>query len=138
VNMKLKGERQLKKFMRELPKKVKKVQRAAVRSMATPVLKEARKQSPKRTGALKKSLGKRVRTYGSHKIVAIVGPRNGKAVEVNGKLHDPAKIAHIVEDRTPFLLPAYESSKGDAQEQYADKLRERIKKEAAKARAKAR
>lgn len=138
MSMRLTGDKELKRFMKRLPKKVKKVQRSAVSAMATPVLKQARKNAPKRTGTLRKSLGKKSRTYKSGTVIAVVGPRNGKGVMVNGKWHDPAKIAHIVESRNPFLEPAMDSRAGEAQQVYTDKLRERIQVESKKAAAKAR
>jgi hypothetical protein len=131
------GTKEAKRFLRDFPKAVKRVQRAAVSAMATPVVKDAKRRAPKRTGALRKSMGKKVKTYASGAVIAIVGPRKGKATIVDGKIHDPATIAHIVEKHKPFLRPAVEKMEGESLRIYSDKLKDRMKAEAKKAAAQA-
>lgn len=60
---------------------------------------DAKANVPKRTGLLKKSIGRRVRSYRGGTIISgIVGPRSGFATTLkNGKKVNPAKYAHLVE-----------------------------------------
>lgn len=60
---------------------------------------DAKANVPKGTGLLKKSIGRRVRSYrGGTVISGIVGPRSGFAITLpNGKKVNPAKYAHLVE-----------------------------------------
>lgn len=62
------------------------------------VLATAKSLVPKRSGQLRKSLGRKVKSYrGGAVIVGIVGPRKGFRVMYRGKWIDPAKYAHLVE-----------------------------------------
>jgi HK97 gp10 family phage protein len=60
---------------------------------------DAKANVPRKTGLLKKSIGRRVRSYrGGTVISGIVGPRSGFAtVLASGKKVNPAKYAHLVE-----------------------------------------
>lgn len=60
---------------------------------------DAKANVPKRTGLLKKSIGRQVRSYRGGTVVSgIVGPRSGFATTLkNGKKVNPAKYAHLVE-----------------------------------------
>jgi len=83
-------QRALEKKLKTLPEKVfrKHVGKSAGKAM-TPVARDARSRVPKETGALRKSIGKRKRTYSRQKTVFVaVGPRAGK---------EHASIAHLVE-----------------------------------------
>jgi HK97 gp10 family phage protein len=62
------------------------------------VLWDAKARTPRRSGQLRKSLGRLVKTYRGGAIVAgIVGPRKGFRVQWRGKYIDPVKYAHLVE-----------------------------------------
>lgn len=62
------------------------------------VLASAKSLVPRRSGQLRKSLGRKVKSYrGGAVVVGIVGPRKGFRVEYRGKMIDPAKYAHLVE-----------------------------------------
>lgn len=89
------GTNELMRKLQTLPAKVfNKVVRSAITKAADPTLKAARARVPEETGALKKSLYKRVRMYGKSKTaVAIVGPRTKF---MKGK-RKPSKYAHLVE-----------------------------------------
>lgn len=106
------------------------------------VVRAAKKRVPKNTGQLKKSLGMKRKLYRrSGTIVAIVGPRTGFRAVVNGKPHDPAKIAHLVElghagphaaSAKPFLRPAMDETAQSNVVLIASELTKGLAEEAAK------
>lgn len=52
----------------------------------------------KRSGLLRKSLGRKTKTYRQNGVVVgVVGPRKGFAKVIDGKRVDPVKYAHLVE-----------------------------------------
>lgn len=139
------GLKELQRKLATLPERVqRKVMRPAVNAGATPVLKAARQKAKKRTGLLKKSLGKKVVTNKKRQTVsAIVGPRKGVQADVNGRPYKPSRTAHLVEKGfinaagehvpgQPFLNPALEETSGQAVNTMATKLGEGIEREAAK------
>lgn len=93
--------------------------RRAVSKASTPIMQDARRGAAKETGALKLSMGRRMRTYPSGTVLAIVGPRTGfkrvgrgkkgtrkadarlmgkfMAAGRKGKPRLPHKYAHLVE-----------------------------------------
>jgi hypothetical protein len=74
---------------------------------ATIVLQGARKRVPQRTRRLKRALGKKVKSYRQGVgAVALVGPRRGYGKEINGKLVNPTRYAHLAERDRPYLGPA--------------------------------
>ena len=90
--MQLIGDVTLLHRFKQLPVKLqKKHGRRAVAKAGRRVAKAAKSKSPKRTGQLKKSIGVRPRTYKSG-VFAIVGPRKGFRITVDGKPHDPLKF----------------------------------------------
>lgn len=119
----------------DLPEKLqKKYGRRGVAKAARVLVKAAKALAPVRSGLLKKSLGFRPRTY-KHTVLAVIGPRKetkasaakrikaGKALRyrgvVGGKIHIPAKIAHLVEGGHggphpapphPFVKPAMDAN----------------------------
>lgn len=124
--------RKLERLGRTNDRARKKVIRQAVSAAMTPVNKAAKAKAPigKTTtfpGLLKKSLGKKAKTYGGTIFVVVIGPRfkpsfrkpTGK-VSKKGKplFQNPAKYAHLVELGTshsaphPFLRPALFENKG--------------------------
>lgn len=60
---------------------------------------DAKARVPRRTGLLKKSIGRRVQSYRGGTVVSgLVGPRRGFATVLpSGKKVNPAKYAHLVE-----------------------------------------
>jgi HK97 gp10 family phage protein len=98
-----------------------------------PILQAARRNAPTRTKNLKKSMGRRTKTYSSGVVVVAIGPRVGFRTQIGvrkrGKrkgepiYHDPAKIAHLVEyghagptpaPAHPFMRPAFDENVGAA------------------------
>lgn len=137
--MQLTGDVQLMRRFKELPAKLqKKHGRRGVAKAARIVVKAAKANAPKRSGQLKKSLGYRPKTYKSG-VFAIVGPRKGFRININGKPHDPAKIAHLVEmghggphaaPEKPFLRPAMDSTRGQQMAVIGEAMRVGIEAEA--------
>lgn len=95
------------------------------------VLWTAKSLVPKRTGQLRRSLGRIVKVYrGGSTVVGIVGPRKGFKIVINGVPINPVKYAHLVEfgrrevvaknkkvlagDGTPLAGRAAKSYKGGA------------------------
>jgi len=118
------GDKELARKLRAMPLKVQKsVLRSAMSKAATPVLQRARQLSPNRSGLLKKSLGKKIKSYKSGTVVVAIGPRMKTIGFVAGKKHVPGRIAHLVEQGHegprpapphPFLGPAFRSTKSQA------------------------
>lgn len=81
------------------------VLRPAVNFALTPLSRRARSLAPKETGALRKSIGKVVRTYPKYPtpkrpstVLGLVGPRNDMRVrDDRGRWRDPTKYAHMIE-----------------------------------------
>lgn len=139
------GDKELEKLFRSLGERVqRKVTRQAVNAAATPVVKAARQNAPERSGLLKKSVGRKIKTYtASGTVVGLIGPRTDVSGEYEGKKVVPWRYAHLVEGGHidehgnfipphPFLRPAWESSEGQALDVMKDKLGSGIEREAAK------
>lgn len=140
--MTLKGDKQLERMFRTLGERVqRKVLRSAVSASATPVLRSARAKAPRRSGLLRKSLGKKVVTNKkAQSASAVIGAR--KSVRgPDGQR--PARYLHLVEKPhigpggeyvpgQPFLNPSLDESKGQAEDVMAAKLREGVEREAMK------
>lgn len=138
-----------------------KILRPAINSAASVVLKAAKAKVPERSNAplnieslklLKKSLGRKSKTYPSGAVVAIVGARKGFRAQIGVRVRngvkskigdpiyeDPANIAHLVEfghggphpaPPHPFLRPAYDETKGQVTSLIASKVKEGIAKAA--------
>lgn len=100
----------------------KKILRKAVGQAGKILLKAAKQRAQKKSGLLRKSLGRKVKVYRNSGVaVAIVGPRTGYRQEVSrdGRkpvMSDPIRYAHLVELGTshsaafPFLTPAIEEN----------------------------
>lgn len=133
ARFKLEGDKQLQRLFKELPKRIiKKGLRAAMNAGATPVVKAAKARAPKQSGLLKKSMGKKVKTYPSGVVTAVIGPKRQTVGEYKGKKRVPGNYAHLVEKHEPFLEPAFESTKQQAEDIAADKLSESVVREAKK------
>lgn len=64
-------------------------------------------ETARRSGQLRRSLGMKVKTYASGKVVGVVGPRKGYAATWQGRPIDPVYYAHLVEAGTrPHRLGA--------------------------------
>jgi len=106
------GDKALAKIFKQLPGRIfRKVARASVSKALTPVTKSAKRRVRVQTGLLKKSIGKKVKTYSrSQNIAGIVGARNEIEGEFKGKKRKPAKYSHLVERTHPFLRPAFDEN----------------------------
>jgi len=131
-----------KALMRKLETLASTTQRAAVRPAAnyawTPVNKAAKRKAPVDTGALKKSIGKKAKTYGGSGVVWVgVGARVGEEyvkTDDRGYKRKPWKYLHIVEwgsadqQAQPFLRPAFDENKDEAERRLIDKTWDYIEK----------
>lgn len=146
VGMKLFGDRELRRALGGMRAATqRKIVRPAVNAALTPVNKAAKRSAPKRTGQLKRSIGKVVRLYKKRGVIwGGVGPRKGFKVIIDGKAVDPTKYAHLVERGTvrtkanPFLRRALDENKSEAKRIMAERIRAGIAKEVARQKAKAR
>jgi HK97 gp10 family phage protein len=155
--VKVSGHRELKRELEAVPEKI---QRKALRAGQTKasriVIKEARAKVPVRFGLLKKSIGRRSKTYRKTGVVlSVIGPRRGfkKKREGSGRKSrlgrwlarrglikskvrhdDPAKYAHLVEYGTvrsapkPFLRPAYEHNRSRIIREQVEAIRRVLRK----------
>ena len=120
------------KELKALPQKVQdKVVEGAVRHAARPLVVEARRLVPVRTGNLKKSIGvTKSRQKKPHLIVFNVSPRtNGKYDGWYGlfvELGTRRAAPH------PYLRPAFEAKAGECIEAFVKYMRKRLDKELAK------
>ncbi len=143
--MQISGLAALQKKLAALPERVqRKVMRPAVNAAATPVVRSARSKARRRTGLLKKAIGKKVVTNKKNQsVTAIIGVKKGVQSDVNGKPYKPSRIAHLVEKGFinlageyvpghPFIEPALTETQGQALSTMATKLGDGIEKEAAK------
>jgi HK97 gp10 family phage protein len=160
VKVKMTGVDELKKKLRELPRKMRgKIVRRAVNGGALIVLQSARRHVPVRTRTTKKSLGRKGKT-GKKGYYVVIGPRFGhKVVSATGRTYDPAKMAHLIEGGTrphkivvrsrfgkpldkpqvihhpgsraqPFIRPALEDNRAAVQGKIAQLLRDGLAQEA--------
>ncbi len=116
------GDKELLWAFDQLPPRLqKKYARRGVTKAGRRIARAAKRHVPVRSGALKKSLAVKSRTYAkSGTVVAIIGPRTDHETTYQGKRHRPSKIAHLVEmghggphaaEAKPFLRPAmYETA----------------------------
>lgn len=103
---------------------------------------------PEVKNQLRRSLGRKVKTYASGTVAGIVGPRKGFKVKIgetkDGKpiMHDPVNIAHLVEQGHagpapapphPFARPAYDETKNEMKGIVENECRTGLEKEAIKA-----
>ena len=121
---------------------VNKIVRPSMKRASKPVITDARNRVPMGgTGLLKKSIGRRGKTYkNSGVLVEVIGPRSGfkRTVEIDGKavIKNPTKYAHLVEFGTsktgaqPFLRPALASKKSEALRILATEISREIKRQA--------
>lgn len=110
--------------------------RRSMQFASTPVNKSAKRNVSVDTGALKRSIGKKVKTYRQSGTTAvIIGPRTGFNTEEG---RNPTKYAHLVELGTdhsaakPFLRPALHENGGVVVSRFRQRTWEGIRREAAK------
>jgi len=128
-------DRNIKKLISEVQKQA---MRDSVKKSATPMLQDARAKAPVRTGALKKSLAVKVKTYkrGSNATVMAIIGADRKFVGAGGD--KPANYLHLVELGTehsaahPFLRPAFDATKAESKRIYAASLGPAIQRIAAR------
>lgn len=122
VDIRISGMEELRSNLQQMPlKMVKQVIRPAIRAAAKPVTAEARKNIDQHglieTGALRRSIGVKVKTYRNRAVWAGVGPRKGFEVQYKGKNRDPRYYAHLLErgtkrsKQTPFMRPATDNTR---------------------------
>ena len=127
----LSGDKKLERRLVALGAKVSvRIMRSALNRAMTPILKDMRRRCPVRTGALKRSLGKKVvvrRRSGT--VWAGIGPRKGWPSE-------PGNYVRLVEFGTanapahPFMRPAMDAGRARAMRQIASIVRAKIEKAA--------
>jgi HK97 gp10 family phage protein len=83
----------------EIDRKIaRKALKAGINEVSKAVLWDAKSLVPKRTGLLRKSLGRKIKSYRNGAvIVGIIGPRKGFRLVINGVPVNPVKYAHLVE-----------------------------------------
>lgn len=137
------GDKALAKKFKQLGDRVqRRVLRGAVNVATTPIVKSAKAKASKQSGLLRKSLGKKVKTYvDKNTVVGIVGPKTSTVGEYKGKKRRPANYAHLVEKgrideagnavpAKPFLRPAYDETEPQVLGTMRGKLAEGVMKEA--------
>ena len=119
VQMRIEGLEELRDKLLKLKRVTgRKVVRKALNEASKPILRTAKAKVPVDTGLLRKSLGRKQKSYRGGRSVVIIGPRTGfkREVTVAGKkqVRNPAKYSHLVEFGTrrtaakPFLRPAFD------------------------------
>ena len=124
--------------------RARRIRRDALNVAATPLLQMARQLVPVDSGLLKRSLGKRAKTYASSgTVVVVIGPRSGFKQEVfspkyGTQYRNPTKYAHLVEKGTVhsrgshFMEQAVDATREQVATTLAQKLSEGIERELAR------
>lgn len=131
ITMKLDGLQALAKRLEAIDKKVaKKAIKAAINQATKILTKEVKARVPVDTGLLRRSIGRKVKTYRqSGLVIGIVGPRANIVGDDGDK---PSKYGSLVEFGTstsparPFLRPAFDAAKDRMLAAMRDVLREAI------------
>jgi len=110
--------------------------RIALTKASKPMLKAAKQEARKdeRTGTLRKSLRRKVKTNRNGSVAVFIGPDRRVTAEVDGKTHIPANIAHLKEfgfthtsgkavSGSHFLETAFEATKDEAITIYAKEIK---------------
>lgn len=156
VRVELRGMADVLRRLQELGRtKAGRILRRALDAATKPILAAARQLVPVESGALRKSLGRRVKTYrGSGVVAVIIGPRRGQKREVErtpkgrlrvvprkratgaGGYRNPTRYAHLVERGSrrskaePFLAPAMSRCRSQAEATLRRLIIEGIEREA--------
>lgn len=129
IAIKMDGAPALLRKLGNLPLNVQKgALRRGVNKALTPILKTAKAAARRRTGALKRSLKRKVKTYASGTVVGLVGPDKNTVGEYQGKIIRPHKYAHLVEKNYPFLRPAADGTREQQSKIMADEIRVELRK----------
>ena len=132
VDIKMHGIEDMQRRLKELgTKKALRAPAAAVRAGSKIIINKSRSAAPIDTGTLKKSLGQKIKTYRSSKVVvSIFGVRNKLYITPKGK-RNPVKYAHLVEFGTlnnvkanPFMRRSFSSSSNSAKRAVIDKMKQ--------------
>jgi HK97 gp10 family phage protein len=118
IRMRITGVAELISKLRTLDDKVRrKALRSGIAKAGRIIAKDAKDRVQRRSGQLARSIGSKVKVYrNGGAVVAIVGPRKGFKIIVDGKPVDPVRYAHLVEAGTshsaafPFLRPAVDEN----------------------------
>lgn len=125
--MQLIGDKELRRKLLSLAENTqRKVTRQAVNKAATPVVRSAKSKVSVQSGLLKKSMGKRVKTYKqTQTVVAVIGAKRSTSGTYRGKLRRPANYSHLAHNGfvttdgkqvpgNPFLQQAMAEQEGNA------------------------
>ena len=134
------------KKLSKLPEKVqKRVVTGAVRASAKPIVQEAKRLVPVKTGNLKKSIGiTKIRSKSKTEVVFAVSPR--KTAKYDGFYGRFVEFGHVLKEKgkgkkgkvighappKPFLRPAYEKMSDECLRAFKEYMIKRIDKELAK------
>lgn len=134
TGMVLTGDKKLIRNLNQLPDRImRKVVRQATSAALTPLNKEMKRQAPRKTGTLKKAIGKKVKTFRQEGVSwGAVGVRSGFATTIDGKKHDPRKYVHLVEPLTGFMRRAFDLTRRQVLSILGKKLGSGIEREARK------
>ncbi|MBE3118843.1 MAG: HK97 gp10 family phage protein [Candidatus Atribacteria bacterium] len=116
--------REFKRKLRKLGDESFAIMKAAEEKAVAPIVADAQRRCPQRSGVMAESIGAIQRTYrGSGTVITVIGPQSGfeeaSAIEYLGRPHDPTKIGHLVEyghggphpaRPHPFLRPAIDAN----------------------------
>ena len=121
------------------------IMRPAIARGMTVARREAKALVPRRTGALRRAISARTRVNRTRDgVTSMLYVRSGKDIVVNGKKHDPRKIAHLVEFGTrwakphPFLRAALGNKAGEIRMTITSRAKKELQKAVQKARSKGR
>lgn len=143
IILKLVGDKKLVKKFENLKRRAKKtVFRAATRSGVSVLRKQIKKDAPKDTGQLKRSVHARVKTYPSKGVyIGVAGIKKDSKSKDTGR--NPANYLHLVEEGyskpggrvegTHFMRKAFNKSKSAAESTFKKKAAEAIEREFKKA-----
>ena len=120
------------KKLNKLPEKVqKRVITGAVRASAKPIVQEAKRLAPVKTGNLKKSIGiTKIRSKSKTEVVFAVSPR--KTAKYDGFYGRFVEFGTRKMSPKPFLRPAYEKMSDECLRAFREYMIKRIDKELAK------
>ena len=134
-SLRLTGHDRLIRILDGLGKDITKIVRPAVNAALTPINKAAKRGAPVDTGILKKSIGKKVKTYKRTGIVmGMVGARGGFRIlepgRNDGRERIPVFYHHLAEDQKPHLRPALDANRTRAVRILGRKIIEGIRRRA--------
>lgn len=105
------GDKRLVKQLKELgPKVAKRVIRRASNLSMLPALQQARRNAPKDTGLLKKSITRKTKALGRSGVITLVGIKYGVINPDRPNALGPHAYGWIQEDVAPFMEPALENN----------------------------